>query len=149
MATVQDLLRVKGNDVWWVRPDTPAIEALKLMAEKNIGALLILDQEGKVSGIISERDFARHIAKVGQCIVDEPVGNYMTQEVIGVRPETTIDECMLLMTRQRIRHLPVVTQEGKLVGMISIGDVVKQVIADQSILIASLENYILGRDYPR
>ncbi|MEJ5201055.1 MAG: CBS domain-containing protein [Anaerolineales bacterium] len=149
MATVQDLLRVKGSDVWSVSPDTSVLEALELMAEKNIGALLVLDQEGKIAGIVSERDFARHIAKAGQCIVDEPVKNFMTEEVIGVHPETSIDECMMLMTKQRIRHLPVATKEGKLVGMISIGDVVKQVIADQSILIASLENYILGRDYPR
>jgi len=149
MATVQDLLRVKGSDVWSVSPDTPAIEALKLMAEKNIGALLVLDEEGKIAGIVSERDFARRIAQTGQCAVEEAVSNYMTQEVIGVRPDTSIDECMMLMTRQHIRHLPVVDAEGKLVGLISIGDVVKQVISDQSILIASLENYILGRDYPR
>lgn len=149
MATVQDLLRVKGSDVWSVSPDTAAIEALKLMAEKNIGALLVLDEEGKIVGIVSERDFARHIAQTGQCAVEEAVSNYMTKEVIGVRPDTSIDECMMLMTRQHIRHLPVVNAEGKLVGLISIGDVVKQVISDQSILIASLENYILGRDYPR
>ncbi len=149
MATAQDLLRIKGHDIWSVKPDTPTIEALELMAQKNIGALLVLDQDDKIVGIISERDFVRHIAQVGQCIVDEPVGNFMTTEVIGVQPETTIDECMLLMTRQHIRHLPIVTKEGKLVGLISIGDVVKQVISDQSILIASLENYILGRGYAR
>jgi CBS domain-containing protein len=147
MATVQDLLKTKGDQVWSVGPETSVLEALELMAEKNVGALVVL-QNGQLQGIISERDFARAIAKIGQCLIEAPVMDYMTQEVYTVGPDLTTDECMSLMSAKKIRHLPVVV-ENKLVGLISIGDVVKEVVSAKESTIHSLENYIEGTDYNR
>jgi len=145
MANVRDLLNVKGDQVWNVTPDTSVLDALKLMAEKEVGALLVL-QNGQIVGIFSERDFARSIAKIGQCASDLDVDSYMTHGVICVTPTQSIDECMQLMTQKRIRHLPVL-EGNRLVGMISIGDVVKEVIASKESTINTLENYIEGRGY--
>jgi CBS domain-containing protein len=117
------------------------------MAEKNVGALVVLDGE-RLVGVISERDFVQEIAKTGVCIIDELVEGHMTKSVITVRPEDTLDECMGLMTVKRIRHLPVVEKE-KLVGLVSIGDVVKGVISTREMTIEQLENYIEGRGYGR
>lgn len=145
MITVRDLLRTKGDAVWFVTPSTNVLEALKYMAEKDIGALLVLEGE-KLAGIISERDFARMIAKSGKCIVNAEIRDYMTTEVYTVSPEQTIADCMRFMTDKHIRHLPVV-EANKLVGMISIGDVVKEIITNQNMVINRLENYIEGRGY--
>jgi CBS domain-containing protein len=147
MATVRDLLKIKGDQVWSIGPETPILEALELMSEKNVGALVILQNEQLV-GIISERDFARAIAKIGRCLIDLPVKDYMTKEVYTVGPDMTSNECMSLMTDNKFRHLPVMV-ENRLVGLISIGDVVKGVISAKESTIHNLENYIVGTDYNR
>jgi CBS domain-containing protein len=147
MATVRDLLKIKGDQVWSIDPDTSVIEALELMAEKNVGALVVLRNE-RLQGIISERDFARAIAKIGRCLIEAPVKDYMTKDVFTVGPDLTTDECMSLMSNKKIRHLPVMV-ENKLVGLISIGDVVKEVVSAKESTIHSLENYIQGTDYNR
>ena len=118
-----------------------------MLADKEVGALLVIDQD-KVAGIISERDFVREIAKTGACRLDAPVEAIMTKNVIAITPDKTIEECMGVMTANRIRHLPV-AEEGRLVGIISIGDVVKSLIEDREDLIHNLENYILGTGYGR
>src|SRR5665811_922433 len=127
MATVRDMLKTKGGQVWSIGPETIVLEALELMAEKNVGALVVLQNEQLV-GIISERDFARAIAKIGRCLIEAPVKDFMTCEVFTAGLDLTTDECMSLMSDKKIRHLPVQV-ENKLVGVISIGDVVKEVIA--------------------
>ena len=147
MATVRDLLKIKGNQVWSISPDTSVLQALVLMAEKNVGALVVLD-EGRLVGIISERDFARSIASIGRCLIENPVKEFMTKEVFTVNPDMLADDCMVLMTNKKIRHLPVVV-ENKMVGLISIGDVVKAEISSKDSTINSLENYIQGTDYNR
>lgn len=145
MLNVRDLLKVKGEGVWAIGPDTSTIEALRFMTEKNVGALMVL-QDGRLVGIISERDFVHRIAETRDAHLNSPIRDYMTEKVITVSPEQTIETCMLLMTDKRIRHLPVV-QDDKLVGLISIGDVVKGIISEQSSMIDNLENYILGTGY--
>ena len=147
MSTVNDLLRRKGTQVWSVSPDTTVLEALRVLAQREVGALMVLDR-GEIAGIISERDFARFIAHTGKCQIDSPVRDHMTRGVITVSPEMTIEECMGLMTEKHIRHLPVV-KDKKLVGLVSIGDVVKEVISTHQATIHHLENYIEGADYGR
>jgi CBS domain-containing protein len=142
MLTVRDLLRVKGNTIWSISPDTQTIQALNLMTEKNVGALLVLE-EGLLAGIISERDFVHGLSKEGRKLLDQPVSETMTTRVVTVRPEQTIEECMQLMTNGRFRHLPVM-DSGRLVGLISIGDVVKAIINEQSSMIHNLVGYIHG-----
>lgn len=143
MVTIQNLLQVKGSTVWSIDPQTPTLEALRLMTQKGVGALLVMEN-GKVAGIISERDFVHRIAAQGSCDLNEPVESYMTREVITVRPDQPIEDCMELMTNRRIRHLPVM-QDGELSGLISIGDVVKALISDHQWMIQMLESYIEGR----
>lgn len=145
MTTVRQLIGNKGSHVWTVTPSTRVSAALKLMAEKQIGAVVVLDSE-QVAGIFSERDYVREIAKNENCKLESSVSEMMTRLVFFVHPDISMDDCMALMTEKRIRHLPVV-DKGKLVGMVSIGDVVKDVISQKEIKISSLENYILGRDY--
>jgi len=145
MNYVRDILKEKGSGVYWVNPQTSILDALKMMAEKNVGALLVLEK-AKITGIISERDFAHQIARLGACPMQQAVGEFMITEVIVVPPDASINECMQLMTREHIRHLPVVDQ-GMLAGIISIGDVVKAVISGHKSTIKSLENYILGQDH--
>jgi CBS domain-containing protein len=145
MATVRDLLNMKGEEVYSIGPEASTLDALKLMAEKKIGALLVMEGE-KLVGIVSERDFARRFAEVGTCAIDAPVKEYMTDEVYFVLPEMSIQKCMQMMTHLHVRHLPVFEGE-KLAGMISIGDVVKEIIRDQESLIQSMENFITGRGY--
>lgn len=142
-TTVRELLSRKGHDVWSVGPDTPVFDAIRLMAEKEVGALVVIDQAGRVAGLISERDYARKLVLQGRSSRETPVRDVMTARVFGVRPEQTIDECMALMTDKRIRHLPVMNG-GELVGVVSIGDLVKAIIADQQFIIEQLENYISG-----
>lgn len=145
MTTVRDLLNIKGEQVWSIGPDASTLEALKLMAQKKIGALMVMDGDALV-GIVSERDFARRFADIGACAIDAPVKEYMTDEVYYVSPGMSIEKCMHMMTHLHIRHLPVFEDE-KLIGLISIGDVVKEIIRDQESLIQSMENFITGRGY--
>lgn len=142
MTTVNQLLQNKGQNVWSVSPDDSVYKALELMADKNIGALLVLDGETP-AGIFSERDYARKIILYGKASRETPVKDIMTTRVVYIRPEQTIEDCMALMTDKRIRHLPVL-KDDKIVGVISIGDVVKSIIANQQFVIEQLENYISG-----
>lgn len=146
-SIVRNLLKVKGNDVWHVSPETSVLDALKLMAEKQIGALLVLEGD-QIVGIVSERDFVRKIAQMNLCAVESPVRDYMTTRVIIIKPDNSIDDCMALMTDKHIRHLPVM-EGGSLVGMISIGDLVKETIKGHETTIKQLENYITGTGYNR
>jgi CBS domain-containing protein len=143
MITVKQLIQAKGNAIWSISPDSTVYEALKLLAEKDVGALLVLEDE-RLAGIISERDYARKVILKGKTSMDTPVREIMTSNVVTVRPDQTIDDCMALMTEKRFRHLPVVDGE-RLVGVISIGDVVKAIISQQEFVIEQLENYITGR----
>ena len=145
MNLVSTLLRVKGNVVYTVAPETPIIEVLELMAEKKIGAVIVLEDKSIV-GVFSERDFVKNVAQNKDLSLDTPVQNLMTAGVFFISPELTIDECMALMTTQRIRHLPVL-KDGQLIGLISIGDVVKLLIEDKNLLITNMEKYILGIGY--
>jgi CBS domain-containing protein len=145
-ATVQELLNLKGRDVWSVQPEEAVSEALKTLAEKNIGALLVLD-DGKLVGIFSERDYSRKVFLLGKSSKETKVEEVMTHEVCFVTPDTNIEECMALFTNKRIRHLPVM-EADQLIGVISIGDVVNKIICEQKFAIGALENYISGVSYP-
>jgi CBS domain-containing protein len=140
MPTVGDILKVKGPDVCCVEPRATVYEALAVMADRNIGALLVLEG-GRVVGIFSERDYARQVILKGRASKDTPVRDVMTARVMFVSAERSLDECMALMTDRHIRHLPVLA-EGELAGIVSIGDVVKAVISEKEFLISQLENYI-------
>lgn len=142
MISVRHILEGKGNKVWSVTPDTMVFDALKLMSEKNLGAVLV-QHEGHLDGIFSERDYARKIILKGKSSKETSVGEIMTANVVTVEPKQSIEECMALMTTQRVRHLPVV-EGGNVVGVISIGDVVKSIISEQEDTIKHLENYITG-----
>jgi CBS domain-containing protein len=142
MQTVNQLLQTKGRDVWSVTPDASVFEALQLMAAKDVGALLVLDG-GRMVGIFSERDYARKVVLQGKSSKETPVREIMTPAVLTVRPEQTIADCMALMTAKRIRHLPVVA-DNELVGVVSIGDVVKVIIGEQEFMIDQLQQYITG-----
>lgn len=143
MTTINHLLETKGHDIWSISPDASVYDALKVMAEKEIGALLVIE-DGELIGIISERDYARKVILKGKTSVDTPVREIMTSKVIYVLAEQSIEDCMALMTEKHIRHLPVYTGD-QLVGVISIGDVVKAVISQQEFVIEQLEKYITGR----
>ena len=145
MLLVSNVLKAKGSVIYTVEKDTTTIEALELMAEKNVGALLVMDNK-EVVGIFSERDFVREVAKDKALLLKMPVESFMTKEVYSVTSSDTIDECMALMTNKHFRHLPV-CDEGQLVGLISIGDVVKQSIEDKNLLISNMGDYILGRGF--
>ena len=140
---VRDILRVKGGHVWTVAPDDTVFDALKLMADKNIGSVLVMDGE-KLAGILSERDYARKVVLHGKTSRHLPVREIMTGDVQTISPDENIDRCMALMTQKHIRHLPVV-EDGRVVGLISIGDVVKAVIEDQAFLLDQMEAYIAGQ----
>ena len=142
MISLKQFLEYKGSELWSVTSNTAVIDALKKMAEKNIGALLVID-EGRLVGIISERDYARKVALQGKMSKDTPVKDIMTERVLYVRPDEAVEDCMALMTDKHFRHLPVI-EDGKILGMISIGDVVRIVISKQKFIIAQLENYISG-----
>ena len=142
MATVASLLREKGCDLWHTTPDQTVFEALRLMAEKNVGALLVLEGRRPV-GIFSERDYARKLVLKGKFSQETQVREVMTEKLITVRPDETIEQCMTLMTDRHIRHLPVMDGD-ELLGIISIGDVVRSVISEQKFTISLLENYITG-----
>jgi CBS domain-containing protein len=143
MITVRRLLEKKGDAIWSIPPHATVFEALGLMAEKNIGAVLVIEDEVLV-GIISERDYARKIILKGKTSMDTLVWEIMTATVVYVNPDQTIEECMALMTEKRIRHLPVF-EDDQLIGVVSIGDVVKELISEQEFVIEQLVNYISGR----
>lgn len=142
MKRVNEMLDEKGYDVWSIDKGECVFDAIKLMAEKEIGALIVMDGE-RVAGILSERDYTRKVILMGRTSQQTLIEEIMTREVVSVRPGETVKECMTLMTDRRIRHLPVM-DEGRLVGMLSIGDLVKAIIADQQFTIEQLEGYING-----
>ena len=140
MKTLLQLCQAKGSEVYSIRPDARVIEALQLMAQKDIGALPVLDGE-RLVGIMSERDYARKVILLGRSSQDIEVRDIMTTDVVTVDPGRTVEACMSVMTQKRVRHLPIV-EGGKLVGLVSIGDLVKEVIAEQEQTIRQLESYI-------
>ena len=142
MKTVGQILQGKGHEIWSVTKKMPVFDALKKMAEKNIGALLVLEDD-KLIGILSERDYARKVILKGKTSKDTSVEEIMSKKVFYVRPDQPVEDCMALMTEKRVRHLPVL-ENDRLVGVISIGDVVKAVISEQEIMIEHLEHYIMG-----
>jgi CBS domain-containing protein len=142
MKSISQLLQEKGAEVWSVSSESFVFDGPTLMAEKNIGALLVVDSD-KLIGIFSERDYARKVALEGKSSREMSIGEIMTERVACVRPDQTIQECMALMTEKHVRHLPVLDNE-ELVGVISIGDVVKAVISEQEFIIQQLESYIAG-----
>ena len=143
MKSVAQILASKREQaVQTIAPSASVYDAVKLMAEKRIGALLVMEGE-KVAGIITERDYARKIVLMGRSSKETPVRDIMTSAVMHVRPDQTNEECMALMTDKRVRHLPVM-EDGKLVGLISIGDLVKDIISEQKFIIDQLEHYIKG-----
>jgi len=140
MKTVGRVLEHKSKRVWSIEPEQPVAEALRLMAEKDVGALLVVSSE-RLVGIVTERDVVRKLALQGHDAAATPVRAIMTERVLYVRPEQTIEECMALMTEKHLRHLPVV-DAGRILGIISIRDVVADLIAEKSFIIEQLENYI-------
>ena len=142
MKTIERLLEIKGYDIWSIRPDASVYDAVKLMSDKKVGALLVLES-GKLVGIVSERDCTRKVILQERAPKDTLVREIMTSNVIFVRPEQTVEECMALVTAKRIRHLPVLA-DGQLIGIVSIGDLVKDIISEQEFMIQQLENYIKG-----
>ena len=142
MRTVRQLLDAKTPEVYAVGPDAPVIDAIRLMALKGIGAVLVMDG-ARVAGILSERDYARKIVLEGRSSKDTPVRDIMTAEVVTIGPDHDVAACMQMVTRKRIRHLPVM-DGGALVGIISIGDLVKAVIEDQQHELDQLQRYIAG-----
>ena len=142
MTLVTDVLKRKGRDVWTVSSDSTVYDALQEMADKNVGALMVVDGDNLV-GVFSERDYARKIILHGKASKDTLVKEIMSSAVFWVGPDQSIGRCMEIMTDKRIRHLPVL-EEGRLVGVISIGDVVKAIISEQEFAIQQLEQYIVG-----
>ena len=140
MRTVRQLLEGKAAEVHWISPDAPVIDAIRLMAEKHVGALLVMDG-GRLVGIVSERDYARKVVLQGRSSSNTPVREIMTAEVLVVRPDDTADHCMQLVTNRRIRHLPVVAGD-EVQGVLSIGDLVRAVIEDQQVELDQLQRYI-------
>lgn len=140
MAKVKDILALKGESIWSIAPENSVYEAMKLMAEKGIGALMVMEG-GKIVGIITERDYARKVILQGRASPTTQVREIMTGHVLYAQPEQNIEECMAVMTDKRVRHLPVF-EEGRLLGVISIGDLVKSIITEQKFMIEQLEKYI-------
>ena len=143
MTSVAHLLHAKGHAVWAIAPDASVYEAIKLMADKEVGALLVMEGQ-RLVGIVSERDYARKVILQGKSSRDTPVREIMTGNVVCVRPNQTVEDCMVLMTTHRIRHLPVLN-DNQVRGVVSIGDLVKAVISEQEVRIQQLEQYITGR----
>jgi CBS domain-containing protein len=143
MKTVAEILKAKGDStVHAIAPSATVFEALQLMADKNVGALLVMEG-GRIVGVITERDYARKVVLLARSSKDTPLREVMTSAVIYVRPSQTSEECMALMTESRVRHLPVIDGD-RLVGLISIGDIVKGIISEQNFIIEQLQNYITG-----
>lgn len=142
MHTASDILKIKGRATYAVAPTDTVLDALRVMAEHNIGAVLVLDGD-KLVGLLSERDYARKVVLMGRSSRDSAVADVMTSHVVCVTPERSLDECMALMTDRRLRHLPVIDHK-RVVGVVSIGDLVKATIAEQEYTIAQLQSYIAG-----
>ncbi len=142
MKSARELLEAKGSEVWSVHPDAAVYDAIEMMAEKGVGALMVLDG-GALVGVISERDYARKVILLGRSSKDTAVKEIMTARVIYARPDQTVEDCMGLMTDKRIRHLPVM-DGNELLGVVSIGDLVKTMLAEQQFVIEQLEQYISG-----
>ncbi len=140
MKLIKYILDSKGNDIWQITSDDSVLNAIKMMAEKKVGALLVIDEK-KLSGIVSERDYARKVILKGKSSEKTPVKDIMTAKVISANPTQTVEECMELMTDHRIRHLPVLDGE-EIVGVLSIGDLVKAIIDEQHFTIEQLKSYI-------
>ena len=145
IETIGSILKTKGPRIWSVAPEATVYDAIALMAEKSVGAVLVIS-EGRLVGIVSERDYARKVILQGRSSKDTRVNEIMTMDLVAVTPDNTVDECMRIMTHHRIRHLPVFDR-GDLVGIVSIGDLVNAVIADQAHTIEQLHTYI-GSNYP-
>jgi CBS domain-containing protein len=142
MTTVRQLLDEKGHDVWTVGPDDTVYEALKLMADRNLGGVLVVE-DGEPVGIFTERDYARNVYLKGKSSPNTPISDVMVTNLVCADPDQTVEESMAVMTDRRIRHLPVI-ENGKLVGIVSIGDLVKAIIAKQQFMIEQLVHYIHG-----
>ena len=142
MRSVRQLLEAKAPEVFAIGPDAPVVDAIRLMAEKRIGALLVM-QSGKLAGIVSERDYARKVVLQGRSSSDTPVRDIMTAQVVTIALDDTAEHCMQLVTDRRIRHLPVV-DAGHVLGVVSIGDLVRAVIEDQQLELDQLQRYIAG-----
>lgn len=141
MTTVRDLIRQKGGEVISVRPDDSVYTALKVMADKNIGAVMVMDEAGALVGVLSERDYARKVVLHGHTSRETRAAEIMTPEVVCIPADKRVEEAMAMMTVNRIRHLPVM-DEGRLLGVVSIGDVGRAIIANQGFVIEQLERYI-------
>ncbi len=141
METVRDVLADKGKKVVTVSPDSTILEALSIMKAESIGAVLVVDDAGEIAGILSERDYARKVVLDGKSSKDTAVSEIMTTKLAVIGPDNTVEEAMALMSEKRCRHLPVL-EDGRLCGVISIGDVVRAVIQDKEVLINQLEQYI-------
>jgi CBS domain-containing protein len=142
MSTVRQLLRTKPADIWTIAPQASVYDALQLMADKDIGALLVLES-GRLVGVFSERDYARKVVLHGKSSRSTTVGELMTQVVYYVRPDQTVEDCLGLMTGRHIRHLPVM-ENDQLVGIVTIGDIAKETMSQQAFTIRTLEQYITG-----
>ncbi len=145
MLRVKDVLEPKNKDIWSVGSKETAYKALEIMAEKGIGALMVID-EGKLVGIFSERDYARKVILKGKSSRETSVGELMTSEVYSITPDKTVEECLALLTAAHCRHLPVFAH-NKLIGVVTIGDIANAIITDQKVKINDLENYITGSEY--
>jgi CBS domain-containing protein len=142
MTTIAQLLNTKGDQIWSIEPKATIFEALEIMSEKEIGALLVME-DGKLTGIFSERDYARKVILKGKSSKETPVGELMTKKVFYIDSQKTINDCMAMMTAKRIRHVPVI-EDNQVMGIVTIGDVVNQIISEQEVTINHLENYITG-----
>ncbi len=142
MKLVKDILRNKGGDVWSIGPTASVFDAVRMMADREVGGLVVMDDD-RLVGIITERDYARKVILDGKSSRDTPVAEVMTRRVLCVAPDRTVDECLALMSDKRARHLPVV-ENKTVVGVVSIGDLVKAIIDEQQVLIDQLQNYISG-----
>ena len=148
MYTVRQLMKDRNDtEAWSVSPESAVLEALELMAEKNVGAVVVVDK-GQMVGIFSERDFARKATKQGKCSLETPVDEAMTREMVTIHSEQSLEECLTVMSKHHIRHLPVL-EGGRLVGMVSMRDVMDAIISKKDSTIENLENYIMGKEYPR
>ncbi|GJM07876.1 MAG: CBS domain-containing protein [Lysobacteraceae bacterium] len=144
MQTLGQLVEAKGGEIWSVTPETPVLDAISMMAEKGIGALLVINAGGELVGMLSERDYARKVILKGRSSRSTPAEAIMSHPVVCARSAQTVDQAMGLMTEKRFRHLPVVNEAEQLIGMVSIGDLVKSIIAEQQHQIEQLEHYIAG-----